>query len=109
MESYEAVNNLITYTSKLFTVTYPDDGMNFIASSFAAKVDYKGGATVIDADWDNDGKIDISNTIFSENRIFFSRNTTTGFNLTFTNFLIFLEVLLTALDWPKQILMETEN
>lgn len=65
MEGYEAVNNLITYTSKLFTVTYPDDGMNFIASSFAAKVNYKGGDTVIDADWDNDGKIDIANTIFS--------------------------------------------
>jgi len=96
-----AVNNFITYTSKPFTVTYLDGGMDFIASSFATKVDYNGGATVIDADWDNDGNIDIAYTIFSENRIFFSRNTTSGYNLTFTNFPDFFGGLVNIIGLAK--------
>lgn len=96
-----AVNNLIAYSNKPFTVTYPEGGMDFVSTSFAAKVDYSGGSTVIDADWDNDGKIDIAYNIFSENRVFFFRNTTTGSNLTFTNFPDFFGGLVNVIGLAK--------
>lgn len=96
-----AVNNLITYSSKPFTVTYPEGGMDFTASSFAVKADYQGGAFVIDADWDIDGKIDIAYNIFTENRVFFFRNTTTGSNLTFTNFPDFFGGLVNVIGLAK--------
>jgi FG-GAP-like repeat/Secretion system C-terminal sorting domain/IPT/TIG domain len=96
-----AVNNLTAYSSKPFAVTYPDGGMDFTSTSFAAKTDYSGGGTVIDADWDNDGKIDIAYNIFSENRVFFYRNTTTGSNLTFTNFPDFFGGLVNVIGLAK--------
>ncbi len=96
-----AVNNLIAYSNKPFTVTYPEGGMDFVSTSFAAKTDYSGGGTVIDADWDNDGKIDIAYNIFSENRVFFFRNTTTGSNLTFTNFPDFFGGLVNVIGLAK--------
>ncbi len=96
-----AVNNLIAYSSKPFTVTYPGGGMDFISTSFAAKVDYSGGGTIIDADWDNDGKIDIAYNIFAENRVFFYRNTSTGSNLSFTNFPDFFGGLVNVIGLAK--------
>jgi FG-GAP-like repeat/Secretion system C-terminal sorting domain/IPT/TIG domain len=96
-----AVSNLTAYSTKPFIVTYPEGGMDFTTTSFAAKVDYSGGATVIDADWDNDGKIDIAYNIFSENRVFFYRNTTTGSNLTFSNFPDFFGGLVNVIGLAK--------
>ncbi|MBP6686716.1 MAG: VCBS repeat-containing protein [Lacibacter sp.] len=96
-----AVNNLIAYSSKPFTVTYPGGGMDFISTSFAAKVDYSGGGTIIDADWDTDGKIDIAYNIFAENRVFFYRNTSTGSNLSFTNFPDFFGGLVNVIGLAK--------
>jgi hypothetical protein len=78
------VNNLSAFSTRPFIVKYLDGGMDFAATSFATKVDFSGGGTVIDADWDGDGKIDIAYSVFAENRVFFFRNTTTGTNLTFT-------------------------
>jgi FG-GAP-like repeat/Secretion system C-terminal sorting domain/IPT/TIG domain len=83
---YITVNGLIGFSSKPFSVVYPSGGMDFTASSFAAKSDFSGGGSAIDADWDGDGKIDLAYSIFAENRVFFWRNTTTGADLTFPNF-----------------------
>ncbi len=96
-----AVNNLIAYSSKPFSVTYTGGGMDFNSSSFATKVDYSGGGTIIDADWDNDGKIDIAYNLFAENRVFFYRNTSTGSNLTFTNFPDFFGGLVNVIGLAK--------
>lgn len=95
------VNSRIAFSSRPFIVTYPDGGMDFNTTSFAAAANFAGGATVIDADWDGDGKIDIAYQLFGENRIFFLRNTTSGSNLSFTNFPDFYGGLVNVIGLAK--------
>ncbi len=96
-----ATNNLVAYSAKPFIVTYPNGGMDFTTSSFATSVNLAGGGTVIDADWDSDGKIDVAYSLFGENRIFFHRNTTSGGAVSFTNFPDFFGGLVNVIGLAK--------
>lgn len=78
-----AVNNTVAVSGKPFNVTYPEGGMDFTTTSFAARADFSGGGNLADGDFDGDGKIDVVYCNFAENRIFVHLNTGTASTLSF--------------------------
>ncbi len=53
------VNNLTSYSSQLFNVTFPNGNSSFTAASFAPRVDRDNGGWGTFSDLDGDGKLDL--------------------------------------------------
>jgi hypothetical protein len=78
-------NNLIGSSKNPFVVTNATGGQNFSGTSFASAAAIGGGSSIIEADFDLDGKIDVASTRFTTDLVVVGRNTSSGGVVSFTN------------------------
>jgi hypothetical protein len=78
-------NNLIGSSKSPFLITNATGGHNFVNSSFANSTNFGGGSSIIEGDFDLDGKIDIASTVFNADLVIISKNTSNGGVASFTN------------------------
>jgi FG-GAP-like repeat/Secretion system C-terminal sorting domain len=78
-------NNLIGSSKNPFVLTNATGGQNFSNTSFASTVAIGGGSSIIEADFDLDGKIDVASTRFTTDLVVVGRNTSVGGIVSFTS------------------------
>ncbi len=78
-------NNLIGSSKTPFVLTNPTGGQNFLASSFASAIGIGGGSSIIEGDFDLDGKLDVASTSFNTDLVIVGRNTSSNGIASFSN------------------------
>ena len=78
-------NNLIGASKNPFIITNATGGQNFTTSSFANAIAVGGGSSIIEGDFDLDGKIDVASTRFTNDLVIVGRNTSSSSTVSFSN------------------------